>query len=174
MSRFFFALWPDQVTRKAIVNCHSQLSLSGRLTAPSKLHLTLLFLGKLNVNQQQKIIQHAEQIHCPEFEMCLTHTDYFKKSKVVWLGLTSTPAVLSDLHNKLLSAAEKCQLAALATKTDTFTPHVTLARRSVFPGTQQVTAITWHVKSFVLVESIDTASGVKYQIIKNFSKHSLL
>lgn len=166
MSRFFFALWPDNLTRKAIVKCRSQFSLSGQISAPSKLHITLLFLGRLNVNQQQTVIRQAEQITCPEFKICLTHTGYFKKSQVVWLGLKATPDALSQLHKKLLCTTEK---HPVSTQQQIYKPHVTLARKCVSIDAQQILPITWQIKNFVLVESVDTDKGVKYQIIKHFA-----
>jgi 2'-5' RNA ligase len=166
MSRFFFALWPDNATRAAIFNCHSQFTLSGQITDQSNLHITLLFLGKLNVDQQQTIIKEAEKIICSRFEICLSHTGYFEKSKVVWLGLKSTPDVLLELHEKLLSIAEK---HLNLSPQQTYKPHVTLIRKCFSIGTQQILPITWHIKDFVLVESIDTDKGVKYQIIKRFA-----
>ena len=166
MSRFFFALWPNNSTREAIVNGCSQFTLSGKITDKSKLHITLLFLGKLNINQQQNIIRQAEQIICPKFEICLNHTNYFKKSKVIWLGLKSMPDALLQLHKALFYAAEKCHIT---TKQQTYKPHITLARKSISIGKQQILPITWHIKNFVLVESIDTDKGVKYQIIKLFA-----
>ena len=166
MSRFFFALWPDNLTRKNIVKCRSQYSLSGYISEQSKLHITLLFLDKLNVNQQQNIIRQAEKIICPEFKICLTHTGYFKKSKAVWLGLKSTPDALLELHEQLLYIAEKSHISI---QQQAYKPHVTLARKSVSIGTQQILPITWQIKNFVLVESTDTNKGVKYQVIKSFS-----
>jgi len=166
MSRFFFALWPDNTTREAIFNCRSQFTLSGQITDKSKLHITLLFLGKLNVNQLQTVIREAEKIICPRFDICLNHTGYFKKSKAIWLGLKSMPDVLLELHETLLSVTEK---HLISNHQQTYKPHVTLVRKCFSIGTQQISPITWQIKDFVLVESIDTDKGVKYQIIKHFS-----
>lgn len=166
MSRFFFALWPDNLTRENIINCRSQFTLSGHISEPSKLHITLLFLGKLNVNQQQNIIRQTEEIICPGFKLCLNHTGYFKKSKAVWLGLKSIPNALLELHEQLLYIAEKCHIS---TQQQAYKPHVTLARKSVSIGAQQILPITWQIRNFVLVESIDTNKGAKYQVIKSFS-----
>ncbi|MCW8932872.1 MAG: hypothetical protein OQL19_21855 [Gammaproteobacteria bacterium] len=81
MSRFFFALWPDITVRNTVIHRCEQISFSGKETEPSKLHITLLFLGKLNVNQQQKIIKKAEAINWKKFEINLTKTGCFKKTK---------------------------------------------------------------------------------------------
>ena len=41
--RLFYALWPDQATRAALMRLQS--GLAGRRIAPGNLHLTLAFLG---------------------------------------------------------------------------------------------------------------------------------
>lgn len=166
MSRFFFALWPDKSIRESILNCGLNFDLSGQITDQSKLHITLLFLGKLTINQQQNIIRQAGQIICPKFEICLDHTGYFNNSKVVWLGLKTIPAALADLYEQLSRAAEQCEIAI---KQQRYIPHLTLARKSSPVKEPSISAIIWHITDFVLVESVDTAKGVQYRRIKLFS-----
>ena len=166
MSRFFFALWPDDTIREAILNCRSSLALSGRMTDKANLHVTLVFLGQLNVNQLQNIIKQAEQIVCPPFECCLTRTGYFKHSKAAWLGMKLIPETLSDLHQQLLSAADNSHIPI---KQQTYRPHVTLARKAAPISTQAIAPITWFVRDFVLLESIDSVKGVHYRAIKYFT-----
>ena len=165
MSRFFFALCPDKQTRETILNCHSKFHLSGQITDQSKLHITLLFLGKLNINQQQNIIRQAGQITCPKFEICLDHTGYFNKSKTAWLGLKTIPAALANLHEQLLSAADECDISI---KQQIYVPHLTLARKSSPVKQQSISVITWQLNNFALLESVDTAKGVQYRRIKLF------
>lgn len=166
MNRFFFALWPDNTTREVILNVRSQLALSGRMTAKSNLHMTLLFLGKLDVNQQQNIIKRAAQIVCPEFEMHITHSGYFNNSKAAWLGVKPIPEVLLELHKYLLLAADKSHIPI---KPQAYKPHVTLARKASSVSTLRVSPIIWPVTDFVLLESIDTAQGVLYQVVQHFT-----
>ncbi len=166
MSRFFFAICPNKSTTEAIIKCREQINLSARMIKDSNLHLTLLFLGRLNVNQLQKIIRQAEQIHCTEFEMILNHVGYFKKANIAWLGLKFVPDLLLNLHKQLLSAADSC---AIPRQTQRFKPHVSLARQSAPVEKQFISPIKWHAEDFVLVESIDTARGVHYQPVQYFS-----
>jgi len=166
MSRFFFALWPDKPTREAILKHCSTFDLSGQITDQSKLHITLLFLGKLTINQQQKIITQAGQIICPKFEICLDHTGYFNTSKIAWLGLKTIPAVLAILHEHLLRAAEQCDISI---KQQKYIPHLTLARRAAPVKESPLSAITWQLKNYALLESVDTAQGVQYRQVKLFN-----
>lgn len=166
MSRFFFAICPTKSITETIVKCQQQANLSGRIIKKSNLHLTVLFLGKLNVNQLDKVLRKSEQITCPEFEIELNHIGYFKNSKIAWLGLESIPDQLLDLHKQLLSAANHCQLSLC---TQRYKPHVTLVRKSLPVEKKLSVPIKWCVKDFVLLESIDTAKGVHYQPVQYFS-----
>ena len=54
LHRIFFALWPDDATRKQIAGSFKQLSINkkqGRIVSFDNLHITLHFIG--NVNQQK-------------------------------------------------------------------------------------------------------------------------
>lgn len=166
MSRFFFALWPDTQTRNAIVKCRSQLQFRGRSVNPSNLHMTLLFIGKMTLNQQQKIIQQAEQIACPAFEIDIDHSGYFNRSQVLWLGIKDVPAPLLELHQALLNSAENCHLPI---KQQNYTPHITLARKVSLVSSQTIEPVLWSINSFVLLESIDTNHGVCYKKVKSFT-----
>ena len=166
MSRFFFAICPEKSITEAIVKSQQQSNLSGRIIKKSNLHLTLLFLGKLNINQLQNILRQSEQISCTEFEIELNHIGYFKNRKIAWLGLETIPDQLLDLHKQLLAAANNCQLSLCIQR---YKPHVTLARKSLSVEKKLIVPVKWRVKEFVLLESIDTAKGVHYQPVQYFS-----
>ena len=171
MSRFFFALFPDKSAIEAIVKYREQINLSGRIIKASNLHLTLLFLGKLNVNQLQKVIRQSEHINCVEFDLLLNSIGYFKNSKITWLGLEFIPDSLLELHKQLLSAVmlSSVKSCELSVHTQKYKPHVTLARKSAAVEKRLIVPVKWHVKEFVLVESIDTPEGVHYQPVEYFS-----
>ena len=165
MSRFFFAICPDKSITEAIVKCQQQANLSGRIIKKLNLHLTILFLGNLSVNQLQNILRQSEQITCTGFEIGLNHIGYFKNSKISWLGLESIPDQLLDLHSQLLLAANNCQLSLHTLR---YRPHITLARNSMPVEKKLIVPIKWYVKEFVLLESIDTTRGIHYQPVQYF------
>jgi len=166
MSRYFFALWPDKSIRNEITQCSEQLSITGSKTATANLHITLVFMGKLNQQQLLNMSKKVEQMHCSTFEINLNHSGYFKNSKATWLGLESIPDSLLQLHQQLLHTAEQCNINV---KTQTYKPHLTLSRKASLLSRQQIKNIRWPIKNFALIESIDTAKGVAYQPIKYFS-----
>jgi RNA 2',3'-cyclic 3'-phosphodiesterase len=165
MSRYFFALWPDNLIRDEIVNRSSRLDLKGSKTVKSNLHLTLVFMGKLHAKQLDDIISQAKSITCPTFDICLNHSGYFKNSKVSWLGLDSIPQTLLQLHRQLLEIIGQCSIDV---KPQRYKPHVTLTRNSSFFDTQLINPVLWSVKDFALIESIDTVKGVEYFPIEYF------
>jgi 2'-5' RNA ligase len=166
MSRYFFALWPNSEIRDAIIDQSSYLALSGSGTIKANLHITLVFLGKLNIQQVQQIIKHAEQVSCSAFDICLNHSGYFKKSKASWLGLESTPVPLLYLQQQLIQVTEQCTIAIKAQK---YKPHLTLSRKTSVLNRQLINPILWSINNYALIKSIDTDKGVIYQPVKYFS-----
>ena len=84
--RIFFALWPDDATRKQIVASFQQLSIDGkqgRVVSFDNLHITLHFIG--NVNQQKLDCLHraAQAVKADSFNLELDHYGYFNKPKVL-------------------------------------------------------------------------------------------
>jgi 2'-5' RNA ligase len=165
MSRYFFALWPDQAIRKKIINYRLISAPAGKLIPEKNFHITLLFMGKLNINQVQKIIFETTNMKLPGFSIQLNQSGYFSKSKVNWLSLKSVPDALVRLHYALSACAQKSRVPLEKRQ---YTPHLTLARKSL-PTIKLVFApIDWNINHFVLIESTDTPQGVHYQIIKDF------
>ncbi len=165
MSRYFFALWPDVIVRKKILAFRSACVPDGKLVAAKNLHITILFLGHLNINQLQKVISEANKINLPGFHIQLNHSGHFTKSKVSWLGLKTIPDTLLELHQAVSVCAQSSRIAL---DNRPYIPHLTLAKKSILAEKQTIRPIDWNIDHFVLLESIDTSHGVHYQIIKNY------
>jgi len=165
MSRYFFALWPDPAIRKKIIAYRSASAPAGKPVADKNLHITLLFLGKLDINRIQKIISEAMKIKLHNFSIQLNQTGHFRKSKASWLGLKSVPDTLIYLHHALSECANKSRILL---EDRSYIPHLTLARKSPHVKQQIFAPIDWNINHFVLIESTDTPHGVHYQIIKDF------
>jgi 2'-5' RNA ligase len=166
MNRYFFALNPDEQTREKIVLTRSQLSCSGRQVKNENIHLTLLFLGVLTQEQQQKVVYEAKKITFSECELSLNKTGYFKKSQIVWLGFNVLPQSLLTLNQLILDAARQSKIEI---SQQTYRPHVTLARKSEKIHKIVVEPVEWKITGFVLLKSIDTRYGVKYQMVEHFN-----
>ena len=168
--RIFFALWPDDTTRKQIVASFKQLSIDkkqGRIVSFDNLHITLHFIG--NVNQQKLDCLHraAQAVKADRFNHELDHYGYFNKPKVLWMGLKQTPEALQALHKTLGASLAECEFEV---ELRTYAPHMTLMRKLPKPEAfEKTNRIGWQVKEFVLVESVSIEGGVRYEVREHYA-----
>ncbi len=173
MSRFFFALSPDKLTKDEIIQYRKALNVSGKLINAEHLHITLIFLGKLSINEQQTVIQVANNLRCMSFNIISGSIGVFNNN-ILWLGLKSIPEPLRLLHKQLSLEIQK---SGISVDTREYKPHITLIRKAMLKSdsvkslllNKTPAGIHWQVNEFILYESIDTADGVQYQKIKSFS-----
>lgn len=154
--RLFFALWPGDPVRKAILDAglpiSRQRALGGREVPPEQLHLTLLFLGSATTDQQQRLVEGAAQVSARALDLRLDQAGCYYRSRVFWLGARTIPARLTALWQALCDVAA---LAGLEPDHRPITPHVTLVRdirHRIRPV--EITPVAWPVKGFSLVQSI--------------------
>lgn len=100
-----------------------------RVVNPSQIHLTLSFIGDIDVKKAEKLCNalDSELSGFGEFRLCAKGTGYFPPKgnpRVVWLGFENS--------EKLMELAEKVRnvLDSLKIKYDDkkFSPHITLGR----------------------------------------------
>jgi 2'-5' RNA ligase len=166
MNRYFFAFKPDKLTLSNITHCQQQLKPFGKQIHAQNLHMTLLFIGPLSVNQQAKIIQAAEQIRCIPFSLHINKTGYFKGSQVSWIGPSTVPDTLLQLHQQLCEITRK---SGIDIKPQHFAPHITLARKSYCLKKQLAAPFRWTVSKYHLLQSVDTGDGIRYHPVKSFA-----
>ncbi len=168
-SRIFFALWPNDATRKRIVETfkHSpQYNMNGRIIRPANFHITLHFIGNVSEIELQCLQQQAAKIKSRKFTLSLDHYSYFQKPRVYWMGLKTIPQSLEILHQKLASAFVECDYHS---EQRNYTPHLSLMRKVTHPVYfETFTPIKWDVNEFVLVESLAHENGVEYKIIQHY------
>ncbi len=170
--RLFFALWPDEAVRQALVRISRQLALppGAKRMVPDNLHLTLAFIGTQGPQVQTCLEQQAEEIRLPPFTLTFDELGFFAKPQVVWLGDRNPPESLLQLAKALKHAQLNC---GLEPETRPFQTHLTLLRKVRRPpGPFQPEPVTWPVKEFVLVASETLPEGARYRVIRRFSLHS--
>jgi len=162
--RLFFALWPDSDTRAALDHTGKWLHKhwEGRRTRAETLHLTLVFLGAVDVSRLNALRELAAQIRAEAFTLHLDQAGCWGHNRVGWLGAGETPPalaiLLADLENRLESSLFRFDKRA-------FVPHITLLRKARCAEVPACRPVEWPVHRFVLVESQSTDSGVQYQIV---------
>ena len=167
MQRLFFALWPDDKTRKAIASVAKQVSShhQGKPIHTDNLHLTLAFLGNVNNAQRDCMENIAESLSITPFNLCLEHLGVFPRAKVLWLGIKEQPNALTQLANDLAKGAKDC---AIKLDEKAFKPHVSLMRKVNRLHEVEVEPIHWNVNQFCMVQSISHVEGVEYQVVKSW------
>lgn len=160
MSHFFFAIKPNANTKAQIIKRSGELTITGRPVKPQNIHLTLVFLGPLPVNQMQHIIEQAKTIHWQSFQFELTTFGCFKKSRVAWLGVSEVPTALLELQQQLANKAKDCEIQYSDKQ---YLPHVTLSRKAKPISLQAISPIRWPVSEYVLFESKNTSEGIHYE-----------
>jgi len=166
--RLFFALWPSDRTRQAIIESFDSLSLrgKGRATLSGNLHITLHFVGTVTDEIKECMHLAAQSISSESFILTLNCFGYFPRAKVFWMGSLENPAGITQLYDKLGAAIAACGYHFEAR---VYAPHVTLMRKCSRPELKPTDfSIPWSVDEFVLVESTTTESGAIYRVIEKY------
>ena len=161
MERFFLAVWPDAGSARALAALGRRLAeeTGGRPVPEGKIHLTLVFIGAVGEERRAAIVEAARMRSRP-FELVLDRTGAFRRAGVAWAGASEAPKALLDLQARLASRLRERGFDLEGRK---FTPHVTLARRTLRPAAVvAIEPVAWRVDAFTLVRS-ETGTG-RYSI----------
>lgn len=159
--RLFYALWPDQATRSALVRLQS--GVPGRLTAPDNLHLTLAFLGMQSSQLLPQLKRILSQLASPTMELVLDRLGFFPKHSIAWAGMHQVPEPLNALQKALTAALLQHQISF--DQQSRFQPHITLARAAQLPADTRCTPIIWRADHIALVQSTTFADGPQYRVL---------
>jgi RNA 2',3'-cyclic 3'-phosphodiesterase len=166
--RLFFALWPPEQVRRSIIESASPLmnELDGRKIQPHNLHITLYFIGQADAELKDCLHQAALKVAARPFSLVLDCFGHFRRAKIFWMGAQDSPVELSNLHAELGEALSEC---GYQREKRPYKPHISLMRKTTKSVVrQQNFSIHWPVDAFVLVESIQDASAVNYQVIERY------
>ncbi len=164
--RVFFALWPDEGTREALVSA-SQPAVrrsAGRATPRANLHVTLAFLGAVGEAELARV----RQISPPPVERFVLSIDtlgFRKRARLLWAAPDAVPPALIELESSLWDALEELDISR---ERRPYLPHITLARRARHVS-DTLTPVRWPVPEFVLVESIPGPRSSVYQILETWA-----
>jgi 2'-5' RNA ligase len=163
--RLFIGLLPDPATRDALVEHQRQWrwSRGARPTKPASLHLTLYFLGEVDLAHERALRDVLAAERTVPFDLVLS-TPQCWSGGIAVLRADPNP-VLDDLHERI---GARLIGADFLPPRGSWTPHVTLARDARLcepPAT--VAPIVWPVVDFMLVWSrLDTPAH--YEVVKRY------
>ncbi len=149
--KLFFALWPGDGERAALAAL--QEPVTGRLTPPAKLHLTLAFLGHVPADAVPALLAIRDALAVAPLALRFDCYGYFARPRIAWAGMKDAPPALAALHEELVQRLEAAGFSAASH--GAFRPHVTLAREArSAPEDAPATAVDWLAQEVALVESL--------------------
>ena len=163
--RVFFALWPDEGTREALVKA-SRFAVersAGRATPRANLHVTLVFLGAVSAAELARL----RQISPPpaaRFVLPIDTLGFRSRARLLWAAPGTAPPPLLELESWLWSELAEF---GISRERRAYLPHVTLARRARHVS-ETLTPVRWPVAEFVLVESSPGARSSVYEILETW------
>lgn len=169
--RLFFALWPDQATRKRLAAVQKEFSdRPGRFNHPQDLHITLVFLGPVEEARMGCVVDAANRVSPVPFSLSIDHFSSWKKPNILWCGPSITPQPLTQLVTDLETELAGCGFPPEKRR---YTPHVTLARKiQAGESGQLANFLHWPVEGFVLVGSGGQGPGPRYRVLKKWPPDS--
>jgi len=168
-ARLFYALWPGDATRAALVRWQDHVQ--GRKIARENLHITLAFLGQQPITLIPTLQEIMMGLPPPDMTLVLDRLGYFPRNRVAWAGIGGVPEALMALQQTLTQALAQHGIAF--NDQSGFRPHVTLARDALAPGEVAVEAIHWRVGQLVLAQSTTDRDGSFYRVLaaREFDKN---
>lgn len=170
--RVFFALWPDEAVRSELVKAGAALHgrYGGRRMRADSLHLTLVFVGQVEVGRIHDLLAMAENIRVARFEMDFDLAACWRHNHIGCLGASRVPEALLSLVRGL---EEGLSALDMAFDRRPYKPHVTLLRNADCrtasdAGTLEKenpapVPIAWPARDFVLVKSSLRPEGARYE-----------
>lgn len=163
--RLFFALWPDDATRTALMQL--QAPMRGRIIPYANLHLTLAFLGQQAASMVPNLKDILTHLTSATATLLLDRVGYFTRNHVAWTGTHDVPDELMHLVQELTLAL--AQHGIVLNEPRGFKPHITLARDAALPPDITFEPIVWRAHQVALVQSDTTPEGSRYQVIASRS-----
>lgn len=168
--RLFFAVNFDGKTKNELMSDISalrDLSLEGSFTRRENLHITLAFIGELDRARLGDAIAAAGAIRLARFDFTVGGAGSF--GDLIWLGVKEGEAELRRLSSAVTA---ECRARNIGTDPKPFSPHLTIARRTVMKPGCTLSAFSKSIKpipipadSLELMESIRINGVLQYRTV---------
>jgi RNA 2',3'-cyclic 3'-phosphodiesterase len=163
MQRLFFSLKFTSAQQQQLLPYQQQalsLSADARPTDPDNLHLTLFFLGMVDDETKEQLLDATAQIRAQRFSLTLDYLACFVKPKIMYLAPSQIAPELDALQQQL---AALCKEQGFTDIHDRYRPHITLARHGVYDGVVAVTPLMLDITAFALYLSENNHGKVRYR-----------
>lgn len=174
MPRLFTALRLPPAVADALLDTQEGVD-AARWQDDEQLHLTLAFLGEVDVRAADDLIAALARVPVPPFAVALRGVGHFEhkgRVKALWAGVAPCP----ELHALQHRVAQACAMAGCPPIARRYVPHVTLARVSG-PAPEVPAWLARHallavpdftVASFALYTSTLSPGGSHYTLVEQF------
>lgn len=166
--RLFFALWPDEPTRRQLVRetrCVVQRC-GGKPVPPAHYHVTLAFIGNLPAERFDNIVAAGRATAAAQLELLFDRVGYWPRPRVLWAAPSRCPPALHALVSMLW---DRLCAVGLEPEARAYQPHLTLCRkvgRTV--ETKLAQPVPWSASGFVLVETVVVDGRSSYRVVERF------
>lgn len=125
------------------------------------LHLTLNFLGNVAEKELPWICRAVDGLRAEPFTLVLDTLGYWPHNRIVWAGSSVPVPAVGELATAI---AARLRGSSENGGRTAFTPHLTLLRKAAKPAVTRLSEpLVWSVREWVLVESVLTSHGARYQ-----------
>ncbi|MBK1630751.1 RNA 2',3'-cyclic phosphodiesterase [Thiohalocapsa halophila] len=164
--RLFFALWPQEHIRSALVQARAGGVDGARPTHPQDLHMTLVFIGDVDPDLLPCIETAGDDVALAAFELTLERVETWPRQRLLAAAPHDPPPALFNLVSQLQQNLLPCGIQPEPRR---YRPHVTLARKAARKDPAPV-AIPWPVQDFVLARSgaAGPGNGGGYQVLRSW------
>ncbi len=164
--RVFFALWPDEAVRTALVRATRRAvrRAGGKPTPAEKLHVTVAFLGSVEPDALARVLE-VPPIAVGPFPLVLDTLGSSGRTRILWLTCRHVPPALAALETTLW---ERLEAEGFERERRLFRPHVTLARGARALA-DPVEPVEWPVTELALVESLPDRNGTRYEVLERWA-----
>jgi 2'-5' RNA ligase len=164
--RLFFALWPDDASRRALaIEAQRLAPRCGGYPLPAEnMHITLAFLGSVDASRLEALVDLTRAWPALQGERTLDRLGHFPKPRIVWAGSQAPSAALLALDAELWQALSHHGFTAPQRD---FTPHVSLVRQAdrAAPEPRLAAPLRWRFDHLALVESQLGDDGSRYRTL---------
>ncbi|MEO6824198.1 MAG: RNA 2',3'-cyclic phosphodiesterase [Nitrosospira sp.] len=165
--RVFFAVWPDDTAKKQLAVLTERLQAEshcgGRKTEPENIHLTLVFVGQVDLVKLEALYQAVNGMSgsAPRaFDIVIEEIRYWKHNRIAYAAIHGVPQELVDLVNAL---QDVLSASGFPIERRTYNPHITLIRKISCHSLPRLgEPIAWRAREWMLVKSKQTSDGSVY------------
>jgi 2'-5' RNA ligase len=173
--RLFFALWPDEPMRQAMVHATRDAvrTSGGRPVPADNLHVTLAFLGLVPDRRRGELAEIARAVGSSaglpgtRLELAFDHLEHWRAAQLLCALPAEPPAPLAALGRRL---QERLAASGFAPDLKPFRPHVTVVRKVSRPGRiGEMHPLAWSFTELALVESRTRPEGALYSVVESYA-----